>query len=53
MVKFPEAQIRLFRGKYACKKCKSVTKASPMLVAAGKIKCKKCGYQNIRPLRKR
>tara|TARA_Y100000310_G_C20688521_1_gene820697 strand:- start:2218 stop:2379 length:162 start_codon:yes stop_codon:yes gene_type:complete len=53
MAKFPEAQARLIRGKYVCRKCKTVTKASPMLVAAGKIKCKKCGYSYIRPLRKK
>ncbi|MDP7323659.1 MAG: 50S ribosomal protein L40e [Candidatus Woesearchaeota archaeon] len=53
MAKFPEAHKRLFVGKYACLKCKTVTKAKPLLVAAGKIKCRKCGYFNIRPLRKR
>jgi ribosomal protein L40E len=53
MVKFPEAAARLFHKKFACRKCKSVTKADMLKVAAGKISCKKCGSKALRTLRKK
>lgn len=53
MVKFPEAQARLFRGKFACRRCKSVIKSSMMKIMAGKVSCKKCGSKTLRPLRKK
>jgi len=53
MVKFPEAQVRLFKDKFACRKCKTVTKGNMMMVMAGKISCKKCGSKALRTLRKK
>ena len=53
MVKFPEAQARLFHKKFACKKCKKVLKANTMKVAAGKVSCKRCGSKALRTLRKK
>jgi ribosomal protein L40E len=53
MVKFPEAQARLFRNKFACKRCKSVIRSDMMKIMAGKAKCKKCGSKVLRPLRKK
>lgn len=53
MVKFPEAEARLFRNKFACKKCKSVVRAPSSKVMSGKISCKRCGGKNFRPLRKK
>ena len=53
MVKFPEAEARLFRNKFACKKCKTVVKAPNLKVIAGKVKCRKCNGKNLRPLRKK
>lgn len=53
MVKFPEAQARLFKNKFACKKCKSVVKSDIMKIIAGKVKCRKCGSKALRPLRKK
>jgi ribosomal protein L40E len=53
MVKFPEAQARLFKGKFACRRCKTVIKSSMMKIMAGKVSCKKCGSKALRPLRKK
>ena len=53
MVRFPEAQARLFRNKFACKKCKSVRKANNAAVIEQKVGCKRCGSKALRPLRKK
>lgn len=53
MVKFPEADARLFYRKFVCKKCKSVIKASNLDVIAGKISCRKCGGSALRTKRKK
>jgi len=53
MVKFPEAEARLFKNKFACKKCKSVVKAPNLKVLAGKIRCRNCNSKSLRPLRKK
>lgn len=43
MVKFPEAQARLYRNVFVCRVCKSKLRSPMMKVLAGKISCKKCG----------
>jgi len=53
MVKFPEADARLFKNKFACKNCKSVVHATNMKIIAGKVKCRKCNGSKFRPLRKK
>jgi transcription elongation factor Elf1 len=53
MVKFPEAAARLFHNKFACKRCKSVTKSNMIKVTEGKASCKKCGSKALRTLRKK
>jgi hypothetical protein len=53
MVKFPEAEIRLNKNKFACRNCKTVMRAPNMKVLAGKIKCRKCNSKALRPLRKK
>jgi ribosomal protein L40E len=53
MAKFPEAEARLIKGKFVCRKCKGVIRASNMLVIAGLVKCRKCKSKVLRPLRKR
>ena len=52
MVKFPEAAARLFHNIYVCKKCKSKIRAQPLKVLQKKVKCRKCGHKDLRPLRK-
>ncbi|HLD43016.1 MAG TPA: 50S ribosomal protein L40e [Candidatus Nanoarchaeia archaeon] len=53
MVKFPEAQARLFRNKFICKICKTAVRAENRFVLAGKIKCRKCQARKLRPVRKK
>jgi hypothetical protein len=53
MVKFPEADARLFKGVFVCRKCKTKTKTTNLKVLAGKVTCKKCGGHAFRPLRKK
>lgn len=53
MVKFPEAEDRLFKNKFVCKICKSSKKAPNMKVLAGKVSCRKCGSKSLRVVRKK
>jgi len=53
MVKFPEAQARLFKGKFVCKSCKATIKAPNIMVLQGRVKCKNCGLKKLRPKRKK
>lgn len=53
MVKFPEADARLFKNKFVCRKCKSVIKGNNLAVKARKISCRKCSCKALRPKRKK
>lgn len=53
MAKIPEAQKRLFKNVFVCKKCKSKIRAEPLKILEGKVKCRKCGKRAFRPLRKK
>lgn len=53
MAKIPEAEARLFRGIFVCRKCKSKIRASSMKVAQGKIKCRKCKSKILRPIKRK
>jgi len=53
MVKFPEADARIFRHKFVCRKCKTVVKASSQAMMEGKVKCKKCHAKTLRTKRKK
>jgi Zn finger protein HypA/HybF involved in hydrogenase expression len=53
MVKFPEADARLFKRVFVCKKCKKRVKTDNHKVLAGKVTCKKCGSHKFRTLRKK
>lgn len=53
MVKFPEAENRLIRKMFVCRKCKSKIRASPMKIHQSKISCRKCGSKALRPVRKK
>ncbi|MBU0930101.1 MAG: 50S ribosomal protein L40e [Nanoarchaeota archaeon] len=52
MVKFPEAAKRLFGRTFVCKKCKTKIKAPPQKVIDRKVKCRRCGYKILRPIKK-
>ncbi|MBU1198571.1 MAG: 50S ribosomal protein L40e [Nanoarchaeota archaeon] len=53
MVKFPEAEARLFKNIFVCRKCKSKVRASNLKVIAGKIRCRKCNSKVLRPIKKK
>ncbi len=53
MAKFDEAEKRLFKNRFVCKKCKTVIRAPVMKVLAKKVKCRKCGSKDLRTKRKK
>lgn len=53
MVRFLEAETRLIRGVFVCRKCKTKIRANPMKVHQQKISCRKCGSKALRPVRKK
>ncbi|MBI2128759.1 MAG: 50S ribosomal protein L40e [Candidatus Woesearchaeota archaeon] len=53
MVKFPEADMRIFRNKFVCRRCNTVISSSNLKIIAGKIKCRKCHGRAFRPKRKK
>ena len=53
MVKFEEAENRMFKNIFVCKKCKSKIRAPNLKVFAGKINCRKCGSKALRTVKKK
>jgi len=53
MVKFPEAEARIFRNMFVCRKCKTKIRASSMKVRLGKVSCRKCGSKALRSVKKK
>ena len=53
MTKFPEAEARLFHNVFVCRKCKTRIKTTSIKVKAETVKCKKCNYKSLRPVRKK
>lgn len=53
MAKFPEANARLFKNIFVCKRCKSKIRAPNIKVIEGRVKCRKCDYNALRPKRKK
>ncbi len=53
MAKIPEAEARLFKNVFVCKNCKRKIRAHPLKVFARKVKCRKCGSRDLRPVRKK
>ncbi len=53
MVKFPEANRRMFSNKVVCRRCKTVVKGATMKVIAGKVRCRDCKGMALRPKRKK
>ena len=52
MVKFPEAQARLFNNVYVCRSCKTKIRSTPQKVNLGKLICRKCGKRVFRAIKK-
>lgn len=53
MVKFPEAEARLFKNIFVCRRCKSKIRTTNLRVLAGKSSCRKCGGKALKPMRKK
>ncbi|MBU2053276.1 MAG: 50S ribosomal protein L40e [Nanoarchaeota archaeon] len=53
MAKIPEAQNRLFKNVFVCKKCQSKQRADPQKILKGKVRCRKCTKKAFRPLKKK
>ena len=53
MVKYAEAEARLFKNIFVCKRCKAKIRAPNMKVLAGKVKCRRCKASALRPRRKK
>ena len=53
MAKIPEAQNRLFKNIFVCKKCKSKIRADPQKILKGKVRCRKCAKDAFRPLKRK
>ena len=53
MAKFEEANNRIFKNKFVCKRCKSTIKAPNIAVLQGKIKCRACSSRALRVKRKK
>ena len=53
MTRFPEAEARLFKNMFVCRKCKTKTKTQNMRVMAGTVSCRKCGSKYLRPIKKK
>ncbi len=53
MVKFPEAQLRLYKNVFVCRKCKTKMRSMPSKVRDKKISCKNCSSRALRPVRKK
>ena len=52
MGKFPEAEARMFKDVYVCRKCEHKTKVAIGKVLAGKARCRFCSSRYLRPVRK-
>ena len=53
MAKFPEAEARLFKNMFVCRKCKSKIRTTNLRVLAGKSSCRKCSSKALKPVRKK
>jgi len=53
MAKIKEAQNRLFKNVFVCKKCKAKIKSEARKIIEGKVRCRKCKGSAFRPLKKK
>lgn len=52
MAKFPEAQNRLFKNIFVCRKCKTKQKSTMQKILRGELLCRKCGGKAFRAIKK-
>lgn len=53
MAKFPEAEARLFKERFVCRRCHAVIHAPSRKIAEGVIKCRKCHSTKFKAKRKK
>ena len=53
MARIAEAQNRLFKNVFVCRKCKSKKRADPIKILEKKVKCRKCSSTAFRPIKKK
>jgi DNA replicative helicase MCM subunit Mcm2 (Cdc46/Mcm family) len=53
MAKILEAQNRMFKNVFVCKKCQSKIRADPQKILKEKVKCRKCKKKSFRALKKK
>jgi ribosomal protein L40E len=53
MAKIIEAQNRMFKNVFVCKRCSSKIKSNPTKILEGRVKCRKCKSSSFRPLRRK
>ncbi len=53
MVRFPEAEARLFHRVFVCRKCHAKIRAPVLKVSEKRVKCRKCGSRDLRPIRRK
>ncbi|MBW2968422.1 50S ribosomal protein L40e [Candidatus Woesearchaeota archaeon] len=53
MAKFEEAANRKFKNIFICRRCKSKVRATNLKVLAGKVRCRKCSLDKLKPKRKK
>ena len=53
MAKFPEAEARMFKNIFICRKCKAKIRAPSMKVRLGKVSCRKCNSKALRTIKKK
>ncbi len=53
MAKIPEAQARLYKNVFVCKKCKTKVRAPNLKILQRKVKCKRCEGKAFRAVRKK
>jgi len=51
MVRFPEADARIFDDVYICMRCNKRNRIDPRRVRLGKARCR-CGHTRLRPKRR-
>jgi len=53
MGKFAEADSRLFKNMFVCKRCKAKIRAPMLKVLGGRISCRNCNTKQLRPKKKK
>ena len=51
--KIPAAQKRMFQNVFVCKDCRHKQRSEAVRVINGKVKCRKCGSNSFRTVKKK